>query len=84
MQFLLPVISMASTLGVDTAKHLHTCDSDSFIFMYLRNTHSEYRKKLTFPSASSTAKSNGSLVIQYLHNLKLYLIPEKLTCKHQH
>jgi hypothetical protein len=39
--------------------------------------------KLTFPSASSFAKSNGSLVIQYLHNLKLYLISENFTYKHK-
>lgn len=38
--------------------------------------------KLTFPSANSFEKSNGSLVIQYLHNLKLYLIPENFTCEH--
>jgi len=44
MQFLLPVVSMTSALGVDTAKHLHTSNSDSFIFMYLHNTYSEYRK----------------------------------------
>ena len=44
MQFLLPVVSMTSTLGVGTAKQLHTSNSDSFISMYLHNPHTQYRK----------------------------------------